>query len=101
LQGDLDAAADDIEPLQSSLETVTTDIGSFSTSLIALQKQMYDQAADLQDQAAALEEVSSWMPFWVRVGVIVIEMILIGGVVEQCAVFFVGRQLWNAGRAKT
>ncbi|MBN1810974.1 MAG: Rho termination factor N-terminal domain-containing protein [Anaerolineae bacterium] len=101
LQSDLDATADDIEPLQSSLETVTTDLDSFSTSLTVSQEQMYDQAADLKDWAAALEEVSNKMTVWVWVAVVVIEMILIGVTVEQCAVFFVGRRLWNAGRANT
>lgn len=101
LEGDLDATADDIEPLQVSLETVTGDLASFSTSLIALQEQLYGQAADLKEQAAALEKVSSWIPFWVWVVVIAIEMILVGVVVEQYAVFFVGRQIWNTGRIET
>lgn len=98
LQNDLDATADDIEPLQSSLETVADDLASFSTSLTTLQAQTYKQATDLQGQAAALEEVSSWVPFWVWVSVIAIEMILVGVVVEQSAVFFVGRQIWSVGR---
>jgi hypothetical protein len=100
LEGDLDATADDIELLQSSLETVVGDLSSFSTSLTALQAQTYKQATDLQDRAAALEEVSSWVPFWVWVVVIAIETVLVGVAVEQSAVFFVGRQLWNAGRIK-
>jgi hypothetical protein len=98
LEGDLDATADDVELLQSSLETVTGDLASFSTSLTVLQEQLYDQASDLKEQSAALEEVSSWMPFWVWVSVIVLEMILVGFAVERSAVFFVGRRLWNAGR---
>lgn len=101
LEGDLDATADDIEPLQSSLETVVGDLASFSTGLTALQAQTYKQATDLQGQAAVLEEVSGWVPFWVWVAVLAIEMILVGVLVEQCAVLFVGRQLWNAGRAET
>jgi hypothetical protein len=98
LEGDLDVTADDIEPLQASLETVSGDLASFSTSLTALQEQLYGQAADLKEQAAALEKAASRIPFWVWVAVIAVELVLVGVAVEQYAVVFVGRQIWNTGR---
>jgi hypothetical protein len=98
LESDLDATADDIEPLQASLETVITDLDSFSTSLIVLQTQLYDQASDLRARAAVLEQTSDGMPVRIWTAAVVIEMVVVGGVVEQYAIFFVGRHLWSTGR---
>jgi hypothetical protein len=95
LEGDLNAAADGIEPVQSSLQTVSGDLDSFSASLIALQEQTYDQATDLRTQAVALILASDDVPVWIWAAAVAIELIAIGRVVEQCAVFFVGRLLWG------
>ena len=94
VRGDLDAAVEDIGPIRSSLEVVAGDLVSFSASLDRLQERMYDQSSTLEDVATSTEQAVGRMPVSIWIATIVIEVILVGIGLEQCAVLIFGRQLW-------
>jgi hypothetical protein len=96
VQGDLDAAVEDIGPIRSSLEVVANDLVSFSASLDRLQERMYDQSSTLGDVAASTEQSAERVSVSIWIATILIEMILVGIGLEQCAVLIFGRQLWVA-----
>jgi hypothetical protein len=94
VRGDLDAAAEDIGPIRSSLEVVAGDLVSFSASLGRLQERMYDQTSILEDVATSIEQAVGRVSVSIWIATIVIEVILVGIGLEQCAVLIFGRQLW-------
>jgi len=92
----LDAAVEDLAPVRASLQVVADDLNLFSADLTALQVEVYAHADSLDNLSVSIERMAERAPAWVLMLAILVELILVGFVVEQGAVYFQGGQLRTA-----